>query len=1440
MAINKVVYGNSTLLDLTEDTVTEEDVLNSKTFHDKSGTLRTGSATSPVVDVQVNDVSVVDENKIAKVVMSVGGEKTATDTFNTETGGLLKECTVQLDPIQDLHGYSNPWVGGAGKNKLPLTIENLKAWNTLGTWSGNTYTYRMVDWSVLTDDDGNVIGINANGTSNNQGYFGLYGDKASLPDGMQVGETYILSVANEIRRVDVFYSNNGTDWVNTSLLTIPSGSTSGSFTIPNDATGLFIRIYYGTSVNYDNVTFYPMVRLSSIVDDTFESYSNICSIDGHTQSKVQKRSKNLFDGQFTEQRIINDDGTPLGNTNHKVTTYYISVNPNTSYTISGTDLYKRYDGINEAKIRWAFYDKNKNFIFRSDAVESGNPTFTTTVDTQYVKFQCGGNATNVQFEVGEIATSYESYQNKLFTIIFGDKVYGGYVDFVSGMMTVERAFKTLNGTEGFTLSAQSGVNPRRFMKSVSALNWDSVRNGYRHISDRFVTAESSADNPFGIFRLSTYLVFADANSRFQDATEFNTWLATQYANGTPVEICYGLATPTTIKLTPQQIEALVGVNNIDAPLDFQEIISVTYSEIAKFNDVIDDVNKSEETTYSSNKIEEVYINKNKVEVKNAVDEFTTIDGGLLQKCDVKLEPVQDLHGYDNPWIGGAGKNKLDASSLTWTSGYLDDDGNQTSSSISHYTSEVKVKPNQAYTISGSLKISSIPWRLYYRDSSHTWIERTAQINVSNAYNFVTPENCEYIQIQCDVNVDLSDVQLELGETVTTWTPYSNICHINGHTEVDLLRDGKNLFDKNSTEIQTGKRISTGNGGTYSSSGYSVSPYIEVLSDTAYTLNSGINSYYSFYTETKAYISGGTWVNQDSKTTPSTAKYVRFDYNSSDADTVQFEKGSTATSYEPYLGELYTQSLGTTVYEGIDEIVSGELKKNYGYVEYDGSEDEIIGRIGNPTRFYINCPNDSVVTEDMSQLVDLKSNRFKAITGIDGRDNNAVGIHVRVNNSHNIVFCLGEDSEIETVSDFRTWLQNNLVQVIYPLDTSSTIQTTSTPIEALVGQNNLSAPLEGQEVIYADYKELFDFSDVLKVSGEVSDIIDDTIVSQTKTWSSDKIDDEISGLINDDTASSTKVFSSSKVNTTYATKNELSTTYATKSEVSTTYATKTELSGIINDSSASSSKTYSSTKINSQIGALIDDTTASSSKVYSSTKTDQKISGLIDDSSASSSKTYSSTKINSILGTVIDDTAASSSKTYSSNKIVSLIPAINDTTASATTVYSSNKVNSQISALISDSSSSSSKTYSSQKIDSKISGLINDSSASASTTYSSNKIDSKIGGIIDDSSSSASKTYSSSKIDTKISGIINDSSSSASKTYSSSKIEQMVGKVLTGTLTASSTTVTLSDSSITSSSTFDIYTTVYGLNPTNVSVSTGSITLTFEAQQSDVGVKVRVS
>ena len=73
------------------------------------------------------------------------------------------------------------------------------------------------------------------------------------------------------------------------------------------------------------------------------------------------------------------------------------------------------------------------------------------------------------------------------------------------------------------------------------------------------------------------------------------------------------------------------------------------------------------------------------------------------------------------------------------------------------------------------------------------------------------------------------------------------------------------------------------------------------------------------------------------------------------------------------------------------------------------------------------------------------------------------------------------------------------------------------------------------------------------------------------------------------------------------------------------------------------------------------------------------------------------------------------------------------------------------------------------------------------------------------------------------------------------INEVNGKWLSGTLTAGATTITFSDSSITTNSLFRLFidTDYATLGYESVSVSSGSITFTFEAQNSNVAMKVQV-
>lgn len=73
------------------------------------------------------------------------------------------------------------------------------------------------------------------------------------------------------------------------------------------------------------------------------------------------------------------------------------------------------------------------------------------------------------------------------------------------------------------------------------------------------------------------------------------------------------------------------------------------------------------------------------------------------------------------------------------------------------------------------------------------------------------------------------------------------------------------------------------------------------------------------------------------------------------------------------------------------------------------------------------------------------------------------------------------------------------------------------------------------------------------------------------------------------------------------------------------------------------------------------------------------------------------------------------------------------------------------------------------------------------------------------------------------------------------INELHGTVLSSMLTSGSTTLVFQDVSITVNSTLqDVYTSVFGVVPTDAVFAAGSLTLTFQAQDADINVKVRIT
>ena len=256
-------------------------------------------ANKTIVDDYLSPISEnpVENNVVYSAVTDLLTE--ATETGNpisiTNASGLnAKSLKVELEPIQDLNGYDSPWVGGGGKNKLPLILSDIKTINTSGTWTGNTYVLNGITYEVQTDTNGNITGIKATGTASANGNFRVY--QTDNPTNTQV-DFFANKILNGC-------PTNGTTSTYFEYIQIGTSSTLGrdlgsEYSTPADMSGYYgvTQIYVGISVRNGfecptgGLLFKPMLRLSTEADGTFAPYSNICPISGRTQTVVSVNSE---------------------------------------------------------------------------------------------------------------------------------------------------------------------------------------------------------------------------------------------------------------------------------------------------------------------------------------------------------------------------------------------------------------------------------------------------------------------------------------------------------------------------------------------------------------------------------------------------------------------------------------------------------------------------------------------------------------------------------------------------------------------------------------------------------------------------------------------------------------------------------------------------------------------------------------------------------------------------------------------------------------------------------------------------------------------------------------------------------------------------------------------------------------------------------------------
>ena len=114
MSINKVVYGDTTLIDISDTTAESSDVMEGKYFYTASGTKTQGSAIAGVTDVTVDGTSVVT-NGIAAVDLS--GKASASHTHTTSDVTDFPSIPANTSDLNNDSGYiTGMYIAAYGKS----------------------------------------------------------------------------------------------------------------------------------------------------------------------------------------------------------------------------------------------------------------------------------------------------------------------------------------------------------------------------------------------------------------------------------------------------------------------------------------------------------------------------------------------------------------------------------------------------------------------------------------------------------------------------------------------------------------------------------------------------------------------------------------------------------------------------------------------------------------------------------------------------------------------------------------------------------------------------------------------------------------------------------------------------------------------------------------------------------------------------------------------------------------------------------------------------------------------------------------------------------------------------------------------------------------------------------------------------------------------------
>ena len=300
----------------------------------------------------------------------------------------------------------------------------------------------------------------------------------------------------------------------------------------------------GSAVVCEPVEGYPLGVVSHITatqeGSGDPSPDNIRPINGYGTVKLVRGSKNFLN---VPEILTFTRGTTVSTT-IPAGTYKLTWKSATS------------DGTNVPCAIFKSADSENSFIFSS---EKNGSTITFTVEITAVTFYSnvsgwtgseGISTTIIQLMLSTEGGEYEPYRGETFELDFGETVYGGTLDWNTGVLTMEKKVLVVDGAN-LAFADVSGY------WNLPQQTTPGVIYAIEFVNSHLQT-NCFASNP----NLGFIYAIKQNITEFASVEEFNTYLIEQNAAGTPLQILYDLEEPITIQLTPQEILALSGTNTL--------------------------------------------------------------------------------------------------------------------------------------------------------------------------------------------------------------------------------------------------------------------------------------------------------------------------------------------------------------------------------------------------------------------------------------------------------------------------------------------------------------------------------------------------------------------------------------------------------------------------------------------------------------------------------------------------------------------------------------------------------------------------------------------------------------------------------------------------------------------------------------------------------------